>query len=106
MDRFVVRIALRQQVPLRPVFRIQSTASNTARVATGLRPDDCPGCAPRGQKAIERAPRSLQQTQLFATCHVKTPILSIRLKLGFPYKLRDADHDAADGSVAGFVLKS
>jgi putative transposase len=58
------------------------------------------------QKAIQRAPRSLQQTQLFATCHVKTPILSMRLKLGFPYKLRDADHDAADGSVAGFVLKS
>src|SRR5262249_15110320 len=38
MYGFVVRIALRQHVPLRTVLRIHSTASRTRRVATGLRP--------------------------------------------------------------------
>ena len=55
MNGFVVRITLGQQVPLRAVFRIQRTASKTARVGTGLRPERLSGMCSSGKCSRRRS---------------------------------------------------
>ena len=49
MHGFVVRIALRQHVPLRASVEIHRTASSTRRVGTGLRPGRPPGMCSSGK---------------------------------------------------------